>query len=314
VRHQETEQTAHGEVQERVCKYGNQEWEIQNASVHRRPGHDAAERRVERMGQAENESDETGLFAGAEDGEDETDPKQSVEEVEQVVHRLHRARHDVVTTGDPAGARRLIHDHAPLRNATVDLHGSLDGPAVRVVAAVRIGTVRLVPAFRLPAHFCTSLAASGRRQRPCQPGRVAAFAALATCAFLTTCTPPAAPPLPLEPADFVLAGVPPDADSAEIRMSFGQPDSVVLTQDPYEAGIAIENWYYPGVIVRYSGGAVPASFLIDGYDEGTARGIRVGDPVEPRDVQRYGEPLFRYDHIWTYAEPGADTEPYVSSS
>lgn len=127
---------------------------------------------------------------------------------------------------------------------------------------------------------------------------------------MVACAPAAPPPPPLEPADFVLAGVPPDADSAEIRLSFGEPDSIVASPDPYDAASIIEAWFYPGIVVRYTGEAVPASFLISGGDEATARGIRVGDPAD-LVLARYGEPLFRYDDIWTYAEPDTDTEPYV---
>jgi hypothetical protein len=145
-------------------------------------------------------------------------------------------------------------------------------------------------------------------RRPSVPAALCATLIAATA--VTACAPATPPPPPLEPADFVLAGVPPDADSAEIRLSFGEPDSIVASQDPYAAASTIEAWFYPGIVVRYTGEAVPSSFLIEGRDESTARGIRVGDPTD-LVLSRYGEPLFRYDDIWTYAEPGADVEPYV---
>jgi hypothetical protein len=145
-------------------------------------------------------------------------------------------------------------------------------------------------------------------RRPSVP--TALCATLIAVTAVTACAPAAPPPPPLEPADFVLAGVPPDADSAEIRLSFGEPDSIVSSPDPYDAASTIEVWYYPGIVVRYAGEPVPSSFVIGGGDESTARGIRVGDPTD-LVLSRYGEPLFRYDDIWTYAEAVADAEPYV---
>lgn len=130
--------------------------------------------------------------------------------------------------------------------------------------------------------------------------------AVSACA--AACGPAAAPPL--EPADFVLSGVPRDADSAEIRMSFGEPDSVVLSRNPYEAATPLEAWYYEGLIVRYTGAAVPSSYVVTGGDEATARGIRVHDPAD-LVVQRYGEPVYRYDTIWTYVDPDVAAEPWV---
>lgn len=139
----------------------------------------------------------------------------------------------------------------------------------------------------------------------------AAVAVLAGAACASgACTPAPPPPLPLEPADFVLAGVPLDSDSVEIRMSFGAPDSVVASPNPYGGAEPLETWYYEGLVVRYSGEAAPSSYLVTGRAEATARGVRVGDPAA-RVLERYGEPIYRYDTIWSYTEPGGGTEPYV---
>lgn len=130
-----------------------------------------------------------------------------------------------------------------------------------------------------------------------------------TCSALLACGIPTSPP-PLEPADFVLAGIPLDADSAEIRLSFGEPDSVVASTDPYDAYSQLQAWFYDGFVVRYSGEAVPSSYLVTGGEEATARGIRVGDTAALL-LKRYGEPTFRYDRVWTYTDVLDDAGAYV---
>jgi hypothetical protein len=116
------------------------------------------------------------------------------------------------------------------------------------------------------------------------------------------CAPPAPGPLPLEPEDFVLRGVPFDADSGEIRLSLGEPDSVVQADNPYEAATPTESWHYEGLIIRYSESAVPTGFVITGGEEETLRGVRVGDPAD-RVLHLYGRPVYEYDGIWTYIDP-----------
>jgi hypothetical protein len=134
----------------------------------------------------------------------------------------------------------------------------------------------------------------------------------AGCVLLAAgaCTPAAAPPLPLEFEDFALAGVPLDADSVEVRLSFGEPDSIVLVTNPYDAGVPLETWYYDGLVVRYEGEPEPSSWVVTGADESTARGIRVGDAAESV-LARYGEPVYRYDDIWTYVDPAPALEAHV---
>ena len=113
---------------------------------------------------------------------------------------------------------------------------------------------------------------------------------------------------PLEPGDFVMAGVPPDADSAEIRLSFGDPDSVIVSDNPFDAFTPVESWYYPEFIVRYEGAAVPTGFLLTGRGESTLRGIRVGDAGE-RVLRLYGAPTYRQDPVWSYVDDPAQGEP-----
>jgi hypothetical protein len=128
--------------------------------------------------------------------------------------------------------------------------------------------------------------------------------------LLAACSPPARPAPPLEPEDFVLAGVPLDADSVEIRLSFGEPDSIVVSANPYDASVPLQAWHYRGLVVRFEDEAVPAGYLVTGGAETTARGIRVGDPAATV-LDRYGEPTFRYDDIWTYVEPLPTGEEHV---
>jgi hypothetical protein len=63
-------------------------------------------------------------------------------------------------------------------------------------------------------------------------------------------------------------------------------------------------------VVRYSGDALPSSYLITCGDEATARGVRVGDSASSV-VRRYGEPPFRYEGIWTYPDLDDGAELYV---
>lgn len=125
---------------------------------------------------------------------------------------------------------------------------------------------------------------------------------VATLLLTAACTAPTPGAPPLEPDDFLFAGLPADADSAEVRMTFGEPDSIVVAENPFDAFEPIESWHYDGFIVRYSGGIVPTSFLITGTDERTLRGIRVGDTAD-RVLRLYGAPPYRYDPVWTYVDP-----------
>jgi hypothetical protein len=122
------------------------------------------------------------------------------------------------------------------------------------------------------------------------------------CSALASCTPPAAQAPPLEPEDFLLSGLPHDADSAEIRLSFGEPDSIIEEPNPFDAQQPIESWHYAGFLIRYTGDAAPSSFLITGGDEATLRGVRVGDSAD-RVLRLYGQPPYRYESVWTYVDP-----------
>jgi hypothetical protein len=128
--------------------------------------------------------------------------------------------------------------------------------------------------------------------------------------LLLSCGPMTASSPPLEPEDFVMAGLPPDADSAEIRLSFGEPDSIVIADNPYDAFTPIESWHYADFIIRYEGNALPSSFLLTGAGETTLRGVRVGDPGE-RVLRMYGAPTYRQDPVWSYVDPIDDEAAQV---
>jgi hypothetical protein len=140
-------------------------------------------------------------------------------------------------------------------------------------------------------------------------GRAARFAGcaiLTACAILAGCGPPPAPPaLPLEPADFSLAGIPAGVDTSEIRLSFGDPDSIATSPNPFDAAIPLVTWIYDGFEVRFADGT-PIGFMIHAPGERTARGVTVGDHA--RTVrQLYGDPSARLDHGWTYVDATAES-------
>jgi len=116
------------------------------------------------------------------------------------------------------------------------------------------------------------------------------------------CEPGPARAPALEPDDFLLGGIPPESDSVEIRMTFGDPDSVVVSDNPFDAQEPVVSWHYDGFVVRFSGGAMPIGYLLVGGSERTLRGIRVGDPGD-EVLRRYGAPSFRHDPVWTYVDP-----------
>jgi hypothetical protein len=139
-------------------------------------------------------------------------------------------------------------------------------------------------------------------------GRAACFAGFACsagCALLAGCAPPAPPALPLEAADFSLAGIPAGVDTAEIRLSFGDPDSIATSPNPFDAAVPLVTWIYDGFEVRFADGT-PIGFMIHAPGERTARGVTVGDHA--RTVrQLYGDPATRLEHGWTYVDAAAES-------
>lgn len=98
-----------------------------------------------------------------------------------------------------------------------------------------------------------------------------------------------------------MRGVPADVDSAEIRLTFGDPDSMVESRNPFVDSIPLTTWIYDGFEVRFGGQAPPIGYMIMSPGERTARGLTVGDPAEVM-LQLYGEPTARFETGWTYAD------------
>jgi hypothetical protein len=117
----------------------------------------------------------------------------------------------------------------------------------------------------------------------------------------SACTPPAAPVLPLQPEDFTLRGVPADLDSAELRLTFGDPDSVLQSRNPFVDSIPLTAWIYDGFEVRFAGPSSPSGYMITAPGESTARGLTVGNAVQ-RLLELYGDPATRFDGSWTYTD------------
>lgn len=115
------------------------------------------------------------------------------------------------------------------------------------------------------------------------------------------CAAPAPPVLPLQPEDFTLRGVPVEADSAEIRLTFGDPDSIVEGMNPFADSVPLITWIYDGFEVRYGGPPTPIGFMIMGPGERTARGAGVGDEADLL-LRLYGEPATVLDSNWTYTD------------
>lgn len=135
-----------------------------------------------------------------------------------------------------------------------------------------------------------------------------AFAAVLPCAgtaaaglLLASCTPPPPPVLPLQAEDFTLRGVPLSVDSAEIRMTFGDPDTIVESRNPFVDSVPMRTWVYGEFEVRFAGPESPIGYMILEPGERTARGLSVGDPVRLMR-QLYGEPTTRFEPSWTYTD------------
>lgn len=122
-----------------------------------------------------------------------------------------------------------------------------------------------------------------------------------TLLLASACTPPAAPVLPLQPEDFTLRGVPADLDSAELRLTFGDPDTVLQSPNPFVDSIPLITWIYDGFEVRYAGQSSPTGYMITEAGESTARGLAVGSPVR-RMLELYGDPTTRFEASWTYTD------------
>lgn len=124
---------------------------------------------------------------------------------------------------------------------------------------------------------------------------------------VAACGPPPAPPaLPLSAEDFSLYGIPADADTAEIRLTFGDPDTIATAPSPFGAATPLVAWVYGGFEVRFVDGTA-IGYMIETPGEMTARGVLVGDHTQVV-TRLYGEPTSRSERGWTYVDTADDTQ------
>lgn len=112
-------------------------------------------------------------------------------------------------------------------------------------------------------------------------------------------------PSRLEPADFVVAGVPdnfPDlfieSDTVQIRRILGNPVRVRIPKTRDE-GLSV--WFYDGLEVSF-GGIARQGITFTSPRVATHRGLRVGDS-EQRVLALYGQPAERIEDEWVYEDP-----------
>lgn len=110
----------------------------------------------------------------------------------------------------------------------------------------------------------------------------------------------------LEPADFVVAGIPenyPDldveTDTARIRQAWGRPIAIHLNET--KPGDTLTTWEYDGVMVTF-GYISRLGITLTSPRIATQRGLRVGD-CEQRVRALYGLPSWREDLDWIYEDP-----------
>lgn len=102
--------------------------------------------------------------------------------------------------------------------------------------------------------------------------------------------------------DFVVAGLPDDADSAEVLAQLGEPDSVISLPDPEEPDIDLLAWVYPGLAVAFGEDGLRYGVTLMGPDIPTARGLRTGESSD-RVIELYGRPQRRDAAGWDYVAP-----------
>ena len=104
----------------------------------------------------------------------------------------------------------------------------------------------------------------------------------------------------LTPADFVVAGLDDDADSADVVRALGKPDSIVRSSVANgEAELA--DWFYRDIEVSFTNGGF-FGVTLRGPRFATTRGLKVGDGVR-RVLQLYGTPYDTTDGVWMYSDP-----------
>jgi hypothetical protein len=111
---------------------------------------------------------------------------------------------------------------------------------------------------------------------------------------------------PLEPADFVVAGIPdnyPDidieADSIRVRQVMGAP--AIAQRHEFQPGDTFTTWQYDGLAVEF-GSIARQGITLTTPRVATRRGLRVGD-TQQRLLALYGPPAERADADWIYEDP-----------
>ena len=133
-----------------------------------------------------------------------------------------------------------------------------------------------------------------------------AVPALAIVLSLTCATGSLAQARHLEPADFVVAGIPdyyPDVDTFDdtvrIKRVLGPPAHIQRHSGPY--GDTLTTWAFDGLIVEF-GSVARAGITLTSRRIATHRGLRVGDSLK-RLVALYGKPSQQACDEWTYEDP-----------
>jgi len=124
----------------------------------------------------------------------------------------------------------------------------------------------------------------------------------AVLALTLACSPDVSPNAGsprLADSDFVVVGLPDDADSSEVLEALGEPDSVIAVPDPDEPDIDLLAWVYPDLAVSLDEDGLRYGITLTGPGASTARGLHPGDP-EARVLELYGRPRHRWAGAWEY--------------
>jgi hypothetical protein len=134
--------------------------------------------------------------------------------------------------------------------------------------------------------------------------------ALATSACLSPPTPlPAQAVQQLRPSDFLVAGLPDQADSATVRHLLGAPDSITTGDDPSQASGDLLAWWYGDLQVIFVDRVRVLGEWLNGPSRHTSRGLHVGAPTA--DIKRLYGPSMPTpgDSTFMYREPGDEPTP-----
>jgi len=106
----------------------------------------------------------------------------------------------------------------------------------------------------------------------------------------------------LTDSDFVVAGLPDDADSTDVLATLGEPDSIISLPDPDEPEIELLAWAYPDLAVALGDDGLRYGVTLTGPGIATHRGLRPGDDAA-RLQELYGRPHRGAHGTWDYVAP-----------